>query len=173
MAPECPAARPEEPPIAADSAADMSADHDYGPPGIRPYQCFMGRWEGLCKTFTPGGDFVESSAVHMDVHWVDEDTWHLHEHFENLYEVGDTTFHSDISVDGRRCFAESEAIDLVGTELTPFNYVFTIDSRVTNTIVYNNHYFLDPDTRRIITHKVRAGETHIFQIQDFARVVRP
>ena len=28
-------------------------------------------------------------------------------------------------------------------------------------------------SRRIITHKVRDGATHVFQIQDFARVVRP
>jgi hypothetical protein len=44
---------------------------------------------------------------------------------------------------------------------------------VSNTIVYNNHYFIDPNTRRIITHKVRDGATHLFQIQDFVRVVRP
>ena len=51
--------------------------------------------------------------------------------------------------------------------------MFTIDSRVSANIVYNNHYFLDPDTRRIITHKVRDGKTNLFQIQDFARVQRP
>ena len=39
--------------------------------------------------------------------------------------------------------------------------------------LYNNHYFLDPDTRRIITHKVRDGKTHCFQIQDFTRIVQP
>jgi hypothetical protein len=145
----------------------------YGPPSPRPYQCFMGKWEGLCKTFTPRGEFVEASAVHMDVSWVDEHTWHLHEHFDNLYEVGETVFHTDIRVDGKVCHAESEMIRLWGTELTAFNYVFTIESRVSGTTVYNNHYFLDPDTRRIITHKTRGGGTHLFQIQDFVRVVRP
>ena len=63
----------------------------YGETMHRPYQCFMGRWEGLCKTFTTQGVFLESSAVHMDVYWKDAITWHLHEHFENfdkeLFEV--------------------------------------------------------------------------------------
>ena len=150
-----------------------SVNRNYGPPTERPYQCFMGRWEGLCKTFTPAGEFIEASAVHMDVYWLDENTWNLHEHFENLYGVGETLFETPISVDGKRCFAESDMIDLEGTELTPFNYVFTIHSRVSASTVYNNHYFLDRDTRRIITHKVRDGETNIFQIQDFTRIARP
>lgn len=145
----------------------------YGPAGERPYQCFMGRWEGLCKTFSARGQFLESSAVHMDVYWTGEHTWHLHEHFENLYEVGETVFHTDIQVDGPFCHAESEQIKIWGTGLTPRNYVFTIESAVSKTTVYNNHYFLDHDTRRIITHKVRDGKTHLFQIQDFARVVAP
>jgi len=158
------------------ASAPPAADRDYGPAAPRPYQCFMGRWEGLCKTFTSVGDFVEASAVHMDVYWIDDRTWHLHEHFENLYEVGETTFHSDITVNGPRgkcCSAESPMLRLWGTELTANNYVFTIESGVSKTTVYNNHYFLDPDTRRIITHKVRDGRTHLFQIQDFVRVVRP
>jgi hypothetical protein len=151
----------------------MTSAKNYGPPMSRPYQCFMGRWEGLCKSFTPRGDFLAASAVHMDVYWVDDRTWHLHEDFEDLYEVGPTVFHTDITVDGKVCKAESAMISLWGTELTPTNYVFTIDSAVSKTVVYNNHYFLDPDTRRIITHKVRGGQTHLFQIQDFVRVVRP
>lgn len=146
---------------------------DYGPSIYRPYQCFMGRWEGLCKTFTPAGEFVEGSVVHMDVYWVDKVTWHLHEHFENLYEVGETVFHTDIKVEGKRCFAENSMVKLEGAELTPNNYVFSIESAVSKTTVYNNHYFLDANTRRIITHKVRNGKTHIFQIQDFVRVVQP
>jgi hypothetical protein len=132
----------------------------------------MGRWEGLCKTFTPVGEFVEASAVHMNVYWVDERTWHLHEHFEKLFGVGEAVFHTDIKVEGKRCFAENEQLRLSGTELTPFNYVFTIDSAVSKTTVYNNHYFLNEDTRRILTHKVRGGETNIFQVQDFVRVAR-
>lgn len=145
----------------------------YGPGMLAPYQCFMGRWEGLCKTFDPNGNFLESTAVHMDVYWVNEKTWHLYEHFENLFGVGETTFHTDIQVEGKRCFGANEYVKLEGTELTPFNYVFTIESEVSKSTVYNNHYFLDADTRRIITHKVREGKTHIFQIQDFVRIVRP
>lgn len=145
----------------------------YGPPGERPYQCFMGQWEGLCKTFSPAGKFLESSAVHMDVYWVNENTWHLHEHFDNLFEVGETVFHTDISVDGPTCFGKNEYVVIDGTMLTPYNYVFTILSDVSKTTVYNNHYFIDPNTRRIITHKVRDGKTHIFQIQDFVRIVTP
>ncbi|NUM45583.1 MAG: hypothetical protein HUU38_12835 [Anaerolineales bacterium] len=146
----------------------------YGSPSsTRSYQCFMGRWEGACKTFDAQGNFIESSAVHMDVYWVDENTWHLHEDFENLYEVGKTVFHTDIQVNGKTCFAENDMLRIEGAELTPYNYVFTIWSNISKTIVYNNHYFLDPNTRRIITHKVRDGKTHIFQIQDFARVVQP
>jgi hypothetical protein len=145
----------------------------YGTKSERPYQCFMGKWEGSCKTFTAAGEFVEASAVHMDVYWIGDNSWHLHEHFENLYEVGETTFHTDIEVAGKTCAGGNDMVKLTGTELTAYNYVFTIESAVTKTTVYNNHYFLDPDTRRIMTHKVRGGATHVFQIQDFVRVVRP
>src|SRR6476620_3320683 len=107
----------------------------YGESLYRPYQCFMGQWEGLCKTCDSSGQFVESSYVKMDVSWQDESTWHLHEYFQNLYEAGETTFHTDIKVVGKRCFASSEMISLEGTELTPYNYVFTIDSAVTKTTV--------------------------------------
>lgn len=144
---------------------------NYGSPTLmQPYQCFMGRWEGLCKTFSTRGEFIESGLVHMDVYWVDESTWHLHEHFENLYGVGEAVFHSDIRVEGKYCHASSEMLSLWGTELTPFNYVFVIDSKVSGTIVHNNHYFLDPNNRRIITHKLKGAATDIFQIQDFVRI---
>ena len=149
---------------------DMNTDVDYGTPLPRPYQCFMGRWEGLCKTFDAKGNFIEAAAVHMNVYWVDENTWHLHEYFENLYEFGPSDIHSDIMVDGKTCSAANEVITIEGAEITPYNYVFTIVSKLSNSTVYNNHYFLDPNTRRIITHKVRDGKTHIYQIQDFVRV---
>ena len=110
----------------------------------------------------------------MDVYWLDDNTWHLHEHFENLYEVGETTYDSPISVEGQAVLGHwrnaqparhrADGVQLCGSPLI---------RRSSNTIVYNNHYFLDPNTRRIITHKVRDGETHLFQIQDFARVQRP
>ena len=145
-------------------------DHNYGTPHLmRPYQCFMGHWEGLCKTFTPKGEYLEATAVHMWVYWVSENTWHLHEEFDNLYGVGPVTFHSDIHVDGKFCHGENDLIKLWGTGLTPYNYVFTIESGVSGTTVYNNHYFLDPNKRRIITHKLRDGVDDIFQIQDFTR----
>lgn len=129
-----------------------------------PFQCFMGRWEGLCKTFTPQGDFLQSSAVHMDVYWLNETTWHLHEDFDNLYEVGPTVFHTDLTVKQRTCLGDSPMAKIEGTMLTPYNYVFTIWSNASHTTVYNNHYFLDANTRRIITHKTRNNQTHIFQI---------
>ena len=150
------------------------ATRTYGenPYWMLPYQCFMGRWEGLCKTFSPKGDFIESSAVHMDVYWLDESksAWHLHEDFDNLYEVGKTVFHTDLQVIDKTVFGDSPMVRIEGTMLTPYNYVFTIWSDVSKTIVYNNHYFIDANNRRIITHKVRDGKTHIFQIQDFVRV---
>ncbi|MEQ8673006.1 MAG: hypothetical protein RLP44_30470 [Aggregatilineales bacterium] len=154
------------------------ADHlnikSYGdsPHWMQPYQCFMGRWEGLCKTFTKTGDFIESAAVHMDVYWMNEakTLWHLHEDFDNLYGVGHTVFHSDIYVDKKFCQSENELVKLEGSMITPYNYVFTIWSAATKSTVYNNHYFIDANTRRIITHKLRDNETHIYQIQDFVRV---
>ena len=152
---------------------DMDTDKNYGPKSHIPYQCFMGRWEGLCKTFDAKGNFIEASAVHMNVYWVDENTWHLHEYFENLYEFGPADIHTDITVEGKACFGANEAVSIEGTEITPFNYVFTIISELSGTTVYNNHYFLDPNNRRIITHKVRDGKTHIYQIQDFVRIVQP
>ncbi len=139
---------------------------------MQPYQCFMGHWEGLCKTFTPHGDFIESSAVHMDVYWLDEarTAWHLHEDFDRLYEVGPTVFHTDITVKDKACLGDSPMARIEGTMLTPYNYVFTIWSAVSKTTVYNNHYFIDANTRRILTHKVRDGQTHIYQVQDFTRI---
>ncbi len=144
--------------------------HDYGAAPERPYQCFMGRWEGLCKTFDPEGRFLESSAVHMNVYWTGPNTWHLYEHFENLYGVGETIYETEVMVEGLTCRAESPQVKIAGTRLTAYNYIFTIESAVTQTTVYNNHYFLDRNTRRIMTHKVRDGKTVVFQIQDFVRV---
>jgi hypothetical protein len=145
--------------------------NDYGTPLPRSYQCFMGRWEGLCKTFTPKGEYLESTAVHMEVYWIDDNTWHLHEEFESFYPLGEAvTFDTDINVDGKYCWGGNDLITLDGSEITPYNYVFTIHSHVSNTTVYNNHYFIDPNQRRIITHKVRDGKTVTYQIQDFVRV---
>ena len=149
-------------------------DKNYGDPkSTRSYQCFMGRWEGLCKTFDDKGNFLEASAVHMDVYWIDENTWHLHEDFEKLYGYGPAVYHTDIKVDGKFCSGGNEMVQLHGSELTPYNYVLSIESEISKSTVYNNHYFLDPNNRRIITHKLREGKTHIFQIQDFVRIQQP
>jgi len=139
---------------------------------MQPYQCFMGRWEGLCKTFTKKGEFIESAAVHMDVYWTNEEktVWHLHEEFDNLYGVGHTVFHTDIHVEDKFSWGDSPLARIEGSMITPYNYVFTIWSEATKSTVYNNHYFIDANTRRIITHKLRDGETHIYQIQDFVRI---
>lgn len=149
------------------------APKNYGVFVHTPYQPFMGRWEGLCKTFDPKGNFLESSAVHMDVYWLDDTTWHLHEHFDNLFEAGETVYHTDIRVTGKTCYAKNEMVSIRGCELTPYNYIFTIESGVTRSTVYNNHYFIDPNNRRILTHKLRGGEPYVYQIQDFARVHQP
>lgn len=139
-----------------------------------PYQCFMGRWEGLTKTFGPDGAFLGCTAVHMDVYWVDETTWHLREEFDQLWETQSRqVYDGDFRVEGNNCYAENALIKVIGTALTAHNYNFIIDSAVSKSLVLNNHYFLDPDTRRIITHKMRDGKTTIFQIQDFVRILRP
>lgn len=143
---------------------------DYGLPLLPPFQCFMGKWEGLCKTFGLDGNFLEASAVHADIYWIAPEIWHLHEHFENLYGYGEAVFHSDIKVTGKTCYAEDAQLKLHGTELTPYNYIFKIKSTVSQSVIFNNHYFIDPNNRRIITHKLRDGESYIFQIQDFVRV---
>lgn len=155
-----------------DTLEEHAGKKIYGPQAywMMPYQCFMGRWEGLCKTFTPIGEFLESSAVHMDVYWVDDTTWHLHEDFDNLYGVGPTVFHTDITVADKACHGDSPLAKIEGSMLTPYNYVFTIWSNVSGTVVYNNHYFIDENNRRIITHKLKDGKTHIYQIQDFVRI---
>ena len=140
------------------------------PRAAQPYQCFMGRWQGACRTLSPLGKPLDTSAVEMDVYWVDEHTWRIDEHFENLYGVGEVRYRADVRVDGKHCFAQTPQLRLEGTGLTAVNYVFTIESAVSGTTVYNNHYFLDPDHRRIMTHKVRDGRTDVFQIQEFVRV---
>jgi hypothetical protein len=143
---------------------------DYGTPLVRPFQCFMGQWEGLCKTFDLEGNFLEASAVHADIYWIASDIWHFHEHFEKLYGYGEIVFHSDIKVTGKTCYGEDAQLKIEGTELTPYNYIFRVESMASQSQIFNNHYFIDPNNRRIVTHKLRDGQSHIFQIQDFVRV---
>lgn len=143
---------------------------DYGLPLPKPFQCFMGRWEGLCKTFDLEGNFLEASAVHADIYWVAPDVWRFNERFDHLYGYGEYVFCSDIKVTGKTCAAEDDQLTIRGTELTPYNYIFQVESRISQSSILNNHYFLDPYNRRIITHKFRNGESFIYQIQDFVRV---
>ncbi len=144
---------------------------NYGNTALPPFQCFMGQWEGLCQTFDAQGNYLEASAVHLDVYWVAADIWHFHEQVDNLYNYGEAVFDLDLQVTGKSCFGQNEFVAITGTELTPYNYVFTIESNVTRSLVYNNHYFLNPNQRRVITHKLQNDKTHIFQIQDFSRVI--
>nr|WP_290225002.1 hypothetical protein [Trichocoleus desertorum] len=143
---------------------------DYGPPLLPPFQCFMGQWEGLCKTFDLEGNFLEASAVHADIHWIEPKVWQFNEHFDNLYGYGAITFNCPIRVTGKTCYGEDAQLKIRGTELTPYNYIFQVQSTISQTTIFNNHYFQDPNQRRIITHKLQNGESHIFQIQDFVRV---
>ncbi len=136
----------------------------------RPFQCFMGQWEGLCKTFDLAGKFMESAAVRADIYWAADDIWQFHEEFDNLYGYGKAVFDCPIKVTGKTCYGENAQLKIQGIELTAYNYIFQVESTVSQSIIYNNHYFIDPNQRRIITHKLRDGKSQIFQIQDFVRV---
>ena len=139
-----------------------------------PYQCFMGRWEGLTKTFDPQGNYLGCTPVHMDCYWVAPNVWHMDEEFDTLWETQKRQmYNTDFLVECNTTSCENALVKVMGVMLTSYNYNFVIDSAVSKSLVLNNHYFLDPDTRRIITHKMRDGKTTIFQIQDFVRVVRP
>jgi hypothetical protein len=45
-----------------------------------PYDCFMGNWDGVCRTFSPEGEFLEDTSVTIQVNWVSSDQWHFYEH---------------------------------------------------------------------------------------------
>ncbi|MBW4507841.1 MAG: hypothetical protein KME64_15195 [Scytonematopsis contorta HA4267-MV1] len=134
-----------------------------------PYDCFMGTWEGVCKTFNTEGEFIEESQVQIQANWVFSDLWHFREHFSNLFEFGEVTFELDFQVTEKSCYASSDLLQIEGVQLTPTNYHFTIESQATQSIVYNTHYFITPEKRRVITHKIKNGKTYVFQIQDFIR----
>ncbi|MEB3882110.1 hypothetical protein [Lyngbya sp. CCY1209] len=137
---------------------------------LKPFQCFMGHWEGLCMTFDAGGNFLESAAVHLRADWLSDTVWRFQETWDNLYGFGKAEFDINLTVEGKTCFGADEKVSITGIGITPENYVFTIESKISQAIVYNNHYFLNSQQRRVITHKLREGKTHIFQIQDFGRV---
>ncbi|MBK1987260.1 hypothetical protein A0J48_006880 [Sphaerospermopsis aphanizomenoides BCCUSP55] len=136
-----------------------------------PYECFVGNWDGVCRTFSPEGEFLEDTKVKIQVNWISANQWHFYEHISNLYQVGKVAYEFDVNVQGKYCYGSSPQIEIQGVQLTSTNYVFTMKSQVSQSTVYNNHYFITPDHRRIITHKLKDGVTYIFQIQDFVKVV--
>lgn len=134
-----------------------------------PFDCFMGNWEGLSKTFDVNGNFLEATQVHMEIAWKDNDTFHQLEHIENLYQIGQVTLRSEIKVTGKTAFAETSHLHLQATALTPNTFLFRVKSGASHTTLHNVHYFIDANTRRVITHKIKGGETFVFQVQDFTR----
>lgn len=137
-----------------------------------PFDCFMGNWEGLSKTFNVNGKFLEATQVHMEISWKDEHTFIQLEHIRNLYDIGEVTLKTEIKVTGKTAFAETSHLHLQATELTPTTFLFRVKSGASHTTLHNVHYFINDNTRRVITHKIKGGETFVFQVQDFSLVDR-
>lgn len=135
-----------------------------------PFAVFIGKWEGLSKTFDIDGNFLESTKVNLHISWKDKNTFQQIENIDNLYQIGEVRLVSDIAVNGKTAFAETSHLHLQATELTPDTYLFRVKSAASQTILHNVHYFLDRNTRRVITHKFKGGETFVFQVQDFLRI---
>lgn len=135
-----------------------------------PFSIFIGKWEGLSKTFDIDGNFIESTAVHMDIAWSGPNRFRQVEHIQHLYQVGEVRLVSEIAVTDKTAFAETSHLHLQATELTPTTFVFRVKSAASGTTLHNTHYFIDTNTRRVITHKFKNGETFVFQVQDFARI---
>lgn len=135
-----------------------------------PFSIFIGKWEGFSKTYDVAGNFLESTAVHMDIAWCGENRFRQIEHIHNLYQVGEVRLVSEIAVTDKTAFAETAHLHLQATELTPTTFVFRVKSAASGTTLHNTHYFIDANTRRVITHKFKNGETFVFQVQDFARI---
>lgn len=136
------------------------------------FDCFMGKWKGSSKTFDTAGNFLEETQVHMDISWKDPYTFSQVEHIENLFQVGEITLKSEIHVSGKTAFAETSHLKLQATELTPTVFLFRVESGASHTTLNNVHYFIDADNRRVITHKLKQGNTFVFQFQEFVRVER-
>jgi hypothetical protein len=124
----------------------------------------------LSKTFDEDGNLLESTPVHMDIHWVDTETFAQTEHIEKLYQVGEVRLNSRISVNGRTARAQTDHLDLRATALTGGVFLFRVESGVSHTTLHNTHLFLDHHNRRVVTHKLKDGKTYVFQVQDFARI---
>lgn len=136
----------------------------------KPFQCFMGQWEGLSKTFDVNGSFLEATQVHMEISWKDSDTFKQLEHIKHLYQIGEVSLQSEIKVTGKTAFAETPHLYLQATELTPDTYFFRVRSGASHTTLHNVHYFINRNHRRVITHKIKDGQTFVFQAQDFVRI---
>ncbi|QJD99632.1 hypothetical protein HH212_06000 [Massilia forsythiae] len=139
-------------------------------PAHVPFAPFIGKWEGLSKTFDINGNFLESTKVSMAISWVDNETFQQIEHIENLYQVGEVRLVSQITVSGKTAFAETSHLHLQATELTPDTYLFRVKSAASHTTLHNTHQFLSPNRRRVVTHKFKDGDTFVFQVQDFDRI---
>ncbi|AKJ30815.1 hypothetical protein [Caldimonas brevitalea] len=134
------------------------------------FNAFMGRWEGLSKTFDENGALLESTAVHMDIAWLDSETFEQVEHIERLYQVGEVTLKSRIRVSEKIARAKTDHLDLQATALSAGVFFFRVESGVSKTTLHNTHVFLDHNTRRVVTHKIKDGKTFVFQVQDFNRI---
>jgi hypothetical protein len=135
-----------------------------------PFAAFIGKWQGLSKTFDINGNFLESTKVSMEITWTDKNVFQQIEHIENLYQIGEVRLVSQITVSGKTAAAETSHLHLRATELTPDTYLFRVKSAASHTTLHNTHYFLGNDKRRVITHKFKDGETFVFQVQDFDRI---
>jgi hypothetical protein len=135
-----------------------------------PFDCFMGKWEGSSQTFDVDGTFLEKTPVHMDISWIDTETFSQLEHIDNLFQVGEITLRSEIRVTGKTAFAKTAHLHLQATELTPSTFLFRVESGASHTTLHNMHYFIDANNRRVITHKLKQGNTFVFQVQDFVRI---
>jgi hypothetical protein len=136
----------------------------------KSFECFIGKWEGLSKTFDEQGNFLESSPVHMEIEWINSETFRQLEHIKNLYQVGEVTLRSEIKVNGKTAFAKTDHLHLQATELTSGTFLFRVESGVSHTTLHNTHHFIDKNNRRVITHKLKEGKTFVFQVQDFTRI---
>jgi hypothetical protein len=136
----------------------------------QPFAIFIGKWQGLSKTFDIDGNFLESTKVSMEISWTDNNVFQQIEHIENLYQVGEVRLVSQITVKDKTASAETSHLHLLATELTPDTYLFRVRSAASHTTLHNTHYFLGRDRRRVITHKFKDGDTFVFQVQDFDRI---
>lgn len=137
----------------------------------KPFACFMGKWQGSSKTFDVSGELLAETPVTMEIAWKDGDTFTQIENIKNLYQVGEVSLKSEITVAGKTASAKTDHLDLKATELAPLTYLFRVESGVSHTTLHNTHFFLDEDTRCVVTHKMKNEKTFVFQFQKFHRIL--